>query len=139
MVADRCNAKSKGKKIMRKVVISTGDEKGFFARAKSAARHADRGERLEKSITFSFEDPAQMFAILSETRRKLMQEVMTEPKSISQLVQLLDRDRTAITRDIGKLEEMGLLVSLRQTNPGHGIQKFVQSVAPRIELVAVLC
>jgi predicted transcriptional regulator len=67
-----------------------------------------------------------------------MQEVMTEPKSISQLVQVLHRDRTAITRDIGKLEALGLLVSLRQINPGHGIQKFVQSVAPKIELKATL-
>lgn len=123
---------------MSKVVIRTGDDKDFFARAKAAARKADRGERLEKAMTFSFEDPAQMFAVLSETRRKLMQEVMTEPKSISQLVQVLHRDRTAITRDIGKLEELGLLVSLRQANPGHGIQKFVQSVAPKIELVATL-
>lgn len=123
---------------MSKVVIRTSDEKGFFARAKAAARRADHGERLEKTMTISFDDPAQMFAVLSETRRKLIQEVMTEPKSISQLVQVLHRDRTAITRDIGKLEELGLLVSLRQVNPGHGIQKFVQSVAPKIELVATL-
>lgn len=123
---------------MSKVVIRTDNEKGFFTRAKSSARKADHGERLEKSMTFSFDDPAEMFAVLSETRRELMQEVMTEPKSISQLVQVLHRDRTAITRDIGKLEALGLLVSLRQINPGHGIQKFVQSVAPRIELKATL-
>jgi predicted transcriptional regulator len=123
---------------MSKVVIRTDNEKGFFTRAKSAARKADRGERLEKSMTFSFDDPAEMFAVLSETRRELMQEVMTEPKSISQLVQVLHRDRTAITRDIGKLEALGLLISLRQINPGHGIQKFVQSVAPKIELKATL-
>jgi predicted transcriptional regulator len=86
----------------------------------------------------SFEDPAQMFAALSETRRQLMQEVMTESKSIRQLVEILQRDRTAITRDVGKLEELGLLITKRQMNPGHGIQKFVQSVAPQIELVARL-
>lgn len=123
---------------MSKVVIRTDDEKGFFARAKGAARNADRGERLGNSMTFSFGDSAQMFALLSETRRKLMQEVMTEPKSINQLVQLLHRDRTAITRDIGKLEDLGLLVSSRRVNPGHGIQKIVQSVAPKIELIATL-
>ncbi len=123
---------------MTKVVIRTGDVKGFFARAKMAAQKADRGEKLDKSVTFSFQDPAQMFTVLSETRRNLMREVMTEAKTINQLVEILHRDRSAITRDIGKLEELGLLVSNRQANPGHGIQKVVQSIAPKIELVATL-
>ena len=123
---------------MSKVMIRTGDAKDFFARAKAAARKADRGERLEKAMTLSFEDPAQMFAALSKTRRQLLQEVMTESKSISQLVEILHRNRRAITRDVGKLEELGLLITKRQMNPGHGIQKFVQSVAPQIELVARL-
>ena len=124
---------------MSKVMIRTGDAKDFFARAKAAARKADRGERLEKAMTLSFEDPAQMFAAFSKTRRQLLQEVMTESKSISQLVEILHRNRRAITRDVGKLEELGLLITKRQMNPGHGIQKFVQSVAPQIELVARLC
>ena len=124
---------------MSKVMIRTGDAKDFFARAKAAARKADHGERQKRTMTLSFEDPAQMFAALSETRRQLMQEVMTESKSIRQLVEILQRDRTAITRDVGKLEELGLLITKRQMNPGHGIQKFVQSVAPQIELVARLC
>jgi hypothetical protein len=44
----------------------------------------------------------------------------------------------AVTRDIGKLEDLGLLVSIRRASPGHGIQKIVQSVAPKIELIATL-
>ena len=138
MVADRANTEGKREEIMSKVVIRTGNVKDFFARAKVVAQKADRGEPLNKSVTFSFEDPAQMFAVLSKARRKLMHEVMKEPKTISQLVQVLHRDRTAITRDIGKLEELGLLVSNRQANPGHGIRKVVQSIASKIELVATL-
>ena len=123
---------------MSKVMIRTGDAKDFFARAKAAARKADRGERLEKAMTLSFEDPAQMFAALSKTRRQLLQEVMTESKSISQLVEILQRNRRAVTRDVGKLEELGLLITKLQMNPGHGIQTWVQSVAPQIQLVARL-
>jgi len=33
---------------------------------------------------------------------------------------------------------MGLIVSRRQANPGNGIQKVVQSDAPKIEMVATL-
>jgi hypothetical protein len=39
---------------------------------------------------------------------------------------------------VGKLEELGLLITKLQMNPGHGIQTWVQSVAPQIELVARL-
>jgi hypothetical protein len=44
----------------------------------------------------------------------------------------------ACTKDVGLLEKMGLVVSERQTNPGHGIQKVVRSIAPKIEMVATL-
>lgn len=124
---------------MTKVIIRTDDVAGFFARAKDAARRADRGEAFEEGkVTLSFEDPQRMFALLSEARRRLMLEVLHEPRTINELSQRLHRDRSAITKDVGLLEKMGLLVSQRQCNPGHGIQKFVRSVAPRIELVATL-
>jgi len=124
---------------MTKIVIRTDDVDGFFTRAKDAARRADRGEALEEKLTLSFEDPQQMFSVLSEARRSLMLQVMHEPKTINELSELLHRNRSAITKDVGLLEKLGLLVSQRQANPaGHGIQKIVRSVAPRIEMVATL-
>ena len=123
---------------MTKVVIRTDDVEGFFARAKDAARRADRGQAFEGKVTLSFEDPQRMFAVLSEARRRLMLEVMHEPKTINELTRRLHRNRSAITKDVGLLEKAGLLVSQRQTNPGHGIQKMVRSVAPKIEMVATL-
>ncbi len=123
---------------MSKVVVRTDEVAGFFSRAKDAAQRADRGEAFEGKVTLSFEDPQRMFTVLSETRRRLMLEVMHEARSINELSQRLHRNRSAITKDVGLLEKLGLIVSERQTNPGHGIQKVVRSVAPRIEMVATL-
>lgn len=123
---------------MTKVVVRTDDVVGFFARARDAAGRADRGEAFEGKITLSFEDPQRMFTVLSEARRRLMLEVMHEARSINELSHRLHRNRSAITKDVGLLEKMGLIVSERQANPGHGIQKVVRSVAPKIEMVATL-
>ncbi|MDO9225674.1 MAG: MarR family transcriptional regulator [Pseudomonadota bacterium] len=123
---------------MTKVVVRTDDVAGFFARAKDAARRADRGEAFEGTVTLSFEDPQRMFTVLSGARRRLMLEVMHEARTINELSLRLHRNRSAITKDVGLLEKMGLIVSERQANPGHGIQKAVRSIAPKIELMATL-
>ena len=123
---------------MTKVVIRTDDVDGFFLRAKDGARRADQGQAFEGKVTLSFEDPQRMFTVLSEARRRLMSEVMHEPKTIKELTNRLRRNRSSITKDVGMLEKMGLIVSSRQPNPGHGFQKVVQSIAPKIEMVATL-
>lgn len=123
---------------MTKVSVRTGDSAEFFARAIAAARKADQGKAFDGKITLSFEDPQRMFTVLSESRRRLMLEIMEEPMSINDLTSRLHRNRSAITKDIGMLERLGLIVSIRQINPGHGIQKMVQAIAPKIEMVATL-
>jgi hypothetical protein len=123
---------------MTKVVVRTDDVAGFFARGKDAARRADQGKPFDGRVTLSFEDPQRMFAVLSEARRKLMLEVMHEPQTISQLSSRLHRNRSAITKDVGLLEKLGLIVANREANPGHGIKKMVRAVAPKIELIATL-
>lgn len=123
---------------MTKVVIRTDDVDSFFARAKDAARRADRGQAFEGKVTLAFEDPQRMFTVLSTARRRLMLEVMHEPKTINELTQRLHRNRSAITKDVGLLEKVGLVVSQRLANPGHGIQKVVRSVATKIDMVATL-
>ncbi len=123
---------------MTKVSIRTDDVAGFFDRAKQAARKADKGLAFDGSVTLSFEDPQKMFTVLTESRRRLMLEIMVEPKTINDLTNRLKRDRSSITKDVGLLEKMGLIVSSRQLNPGHGIQKMVQAIAPKIEMIATL-
>ena len=122
----------------KKIVVRTGDVAGFFDRARNAAQRADQGGTFDGTMTLSFEDPQKMFTVLSASRRRIMEEVLLEPKTINELVVRLHRDRTAITRDVGLLEQMGLIVSSRQSNPGHGVQKLVAPVASKIEMVATL-
>ena len=69
---------------MTKVVVRTDDVEGFFARAKDAARRADHGQAFEGKVTLSFEDPQRMFTVLSEARRRLILEVMQEPRTINE-------------------------------------------------------
>ena len=123
---------------MTKVMIRTDQVEAFFDRARKAAQKADRGESFKRTATFSFEDPQDMFTVLSKSRRRLLLEVMDAPKTMTQLTLKLHRERSAIAKDVGLLEKLGLLVSQKRPNRGHGIEKLVRSVAPKIELIASL-
>jgi predicted transcriptional regulator len=123
---------------MSKVVVRTGEVADFFVRARQAARHADQGQAFNDTLTLTFEDPKALFTVLSDTRRQLMQQVMSQPKTITELSKCLHRNRSSVTKDCGLLEKMGLMVSRRASNPGHGVQKYVQATASRIEIMTVL-
>jgi len=98
----------------------------------------DNGRVLGFDNAHNYQYRQCMVAVLSEARRRRISEVMHEPKSINELTSRLHRNRSAITKDVGMLERLGLIVSSRRSNPGHGIQKMVQSVATRIEMAATL-
>jgi len=65
----------------KKIVVRTGDVAGFFDRAKNAAKRADQGGSFDGTVTLSFEDPQKRFTVLSQARRRLMQEIMLETKT----------------------------------------------------------
>jgi predicted transcriptional regulator len=91
---------------MTKGMIRTDQVEGFFDRARKAAQKADRGESFKRTAIFSFEDPQDMFTVLSKSRRRLLLEVMNELKAMTQLTLKLHRERSAIAKDVGLLEKL---------------------------------
>jgi predicted transcriptional regulator len=123
---------------MTSVRIRTGNVEGFFARARKAALKADHGEDFEEKVTLSFEDPEDMLLLLAGGRRRIMLEVMKRPQTVQELADVLKRSRETIVREIRFLEQKGLLSRRKAQAKGNGSEIFVEAVAPRIELVAML-
>ncbi|MBU0989874.1 MAG: MarR family transcriptional regulator [Proteobacteria bacterium] len=130
--------KEEGEKTMTTVSIRTGNVEGFFARARNAALRADRSEDFEDKMTISFEDPDQMLLLLSGGRRRIMLEVMKRPQTVQDLSKLLNRNRSTIVKEIRYLEQKGLLSRKRTQARENGSEVFMEAVAPKIELVAML-
>ena len=77
---------------MTKLIIKTGTEEDFFARGRRLAKAADRGKALEAVRTISFEDPADVMKLITETRLALFRAVKEAPGSITDIAARLQRD-----------------------------------------------
>ena len=79
---------------MKNVTLKAGNEQDFFRRGKVLARLADAGRPMPKERTVSFEDPADMLRLLTASR--------------------LQRDRSAVKRDVDQFAQVGLVTIDRQ-------------------------
>jgi len=131
-----------GSKMKRKkrpdVIIGTGTSEEFFARSLARARKLDRGEPLAEEIRITFEDPADLLRLLTEQRVRVLNAVRRQPSGVSDLARLLNRDRSAVDRDVKVLAEFGLVRTHEQVNPGHGRKRVVEPLAARFELTATI-
>jgi predicted transcriptional regulator len=132
---------------MSKLKVQTGTAKDFFERGRAIAAAADRLRMtsanrqptlatLQASEIISFEDPADLVKLLSAARLALLRMVKTSPGSITELAQRLQRDRSAVKRDIDELANAGLILVQEKPSPGHGRIKHVQLRAQRFSLQA---
>jgi predicted transcriptional regulator len=75
----------------------------FLGRARKLARLADAGKPIPESFVISFEDPADMLAVLTPARLALFRAIKQKPGSIASIAQKMKRDRSAVTRDVAAL------------------------------------
>jgi predicted transcriptional regulator len=123
---------------MRNINVSNGTVGDFFQRGREIARKVDRGEALEPEYTLTFEDPGDMFAVMSPARLAIFRAAKAEPASITAIAQRLHRDRSSVKRDVDILAAAGLLDIEETPLPGHGRQKYISAAADRICLQAVV-
>ncbi|SRR5258708_25887915 len=131
-----------GKKKSRRraigVTVTTGTAEAFFKRSLERARKLDRGESLPDEIRLTFEDQADLMRVLSVQRIRVILTVRVKPRPVSDLANVLGRDRKAVSRDVKVLESFGLVRTHRRPNPGHGLMKVVEPLAARYQLVATI-
>lgn len=123
---------------MRNVIVNTGTAEDFLAQVRETAKQLDRGEIPKPEFTLTFEDPGDMFAVMSPARLELFRAAKSDPSSITAIALRLHRDRSTVKKDVDILVAAGLLNIEEVPLPGHGRQKFVRAVADRIQLQAVV-
>jgi predicted transcriptional regulator len=123
---------------MRNVIVNTGTTEEYFASIRETARQLDRGEVPKEGFTLTFEDPGDMFAVMSPARLELFRAAKSDPSSITAIAHRLNRDRSSVKKDVDILVAAGLLNIEDIPLPGHGRQKYVRATADRIQLQAVV-
>lgn len=110
----------------------------FLGRARKLAWLADARKPIPESFVISFEDPADMLAVLTPARLALFRAIKQKPGSIASIAQTMKRDRSAVTRDVAALGKAGLVTVTEKAHPGHGRMKEVRARANAIKLEALV-
>lgn len=120
-----------------KTVIRTGNVEGFFKHGRNVARLADQGKTIPAERIIAYEDPEDLARILTSAKIALFRAIKERPGSITDIASRLQRDRSAVKRDIDDLEQAGLVSVEEKPYPGHGRLKEVRAAADRVVLEAV--
>lgn len=123
---------------MKDVMIKTANEQDFFARDRRIAKAAVAGKRLPRETVISFEEPADLLRVLTSARLDLFRAVLAQADSITGIAARLQRDRSAVKRNVDELALAGLISVEEEVQPGHGRMKRVRAVGQRLTLQAQL-
>ena len=123
---------------MKNVTLKAANEQDFFRRGKVLARLADAGQPMPEERTVSFEDPADLLRLLTASRLEVFRSVKGEPGSITVIAGRLQRDRSAVKRDVDQLAQVGLVTVETKPLPGHGHMKEIRAAAGIFRLEATV-
>ena len=116
------------------VTVESFDE--MVERKLERARKLDRLEHVLAERRITFETPEDMASFLTANRVSLLKAAIQKPRSVTELAEALQRNRTAVSRDVRALKEKGMLKLAKQPNPGHGQIQVVHAAAKHFNLRA---
>ena len=88
----------------------------------------------EMRTVIKVEGPEDMARLITTAKLALFREVPQRAWSFAELAERLQRDRSAVKRDIDDLEKAGLIEVEDMPLPGHGRKKEVAAVAEQLLL-----
>ena len=121
-----------------KTVIGVSNFEDVLARSLERAKKRVRGERVRPERRIMFEHPEHMVSFMTPHRIRLYRELKERSLSVTDLAKALDRNRSAVSRDVKALQERRLVKLTRAVNPGHGMVTLVSARAKQVELRAQL-
>ena len=106
-------------------------------RSKEVARALDQqAPSLPYSKVFTSFEFEEFLGQLTPKRFELLRLASKGPRSIADLAAAAHRDQAAVSRDVTKLTQLGLVKVERVPNLGHGQKKMVSPVARTISIQA---
>ena len=93
---------------------------------------------LAPGVRVSYEDPADFLEVITPARVRLLRQIAQKPLALGVLAAALDRDPSAVRRDVAVLERQCLVKTRKIPNPGHGSRTVVERVAAAIELATTV-
>jgi predicted transcriptional regulator len=109
------------------VELKAGTIKDFFASAKETAKEIDAGKHVtEKNIIWIA--PVDLMAILKPERTMLVQYLRRKKRVVfSELMADMNRTPVSLNNDLKMLSKYQLVNIYKESNPGHGIHKVIES------------
>lgn len=104
----------------------------------AVARAIDNEKPIPHSVTLRAHKFEDFLETLTPKRFQLLRLSKAGKRSISELAIAAHRDPSAVSKDVAKLVDLGLVTVVIESNAGHGVKKIVRPVAQNIEISAVL-
>ncbi|MTW12579.1 MarR family transcriptional regulator [Pseudoduganella eburnea] len=94
---------------MDKMIVRLESVEEFLARGNEIAQKVDQGFPLEESCIRSFEDPEDLLALFTPSRRELLAEILRGPGSIDELAIRQRRNKDEIEQDVRMLAKADIV------------------------------